>query len=254
MNFLNSHSSVRSFTGQEITEEQEKAIITTAERSPTSSNLHAYSIIGIREQSTKIKLAQLSGNQKHIEDCPLFLIFCADLYRLKQLNEKRGYRFNGDYTETMILATVDSALVAGRALITAQALGLGGVMVGGIRNNPDTVSDLLHLPELVYPVMGMSLGYPQTVPKIKPRLPLEAIYHHERYNSENYNMSIEEYDTTIDRLGYLKEREVEPENYPDFQETYSWSEHSARRMASVKSSTLRPFMKEFLNKKGFMLK
>lgn len=254
LTFLNGHASARQFTDRTINEDDERIIVTTAQRSPTSSNVQAYSIISVRDQSKKARLAELCGNQAHVERCPLFLVFCADLYRLLRLNEARGYDFYGEYTEPFIIATVDCALAAGRALQAAQALGMGGVMVGGIRNNPQEVADLLELPDLVYAVMGMSLGYPGRQPSIKPRLPRAALHFHETYDVSSIDTAVAEYDKTIDEVGYLKGREVEPERYPGFNGLYSWSEHTARRMASTKKGTLRPHLMSFLQKRGLLKK
>lgn len=63
------------------------------------------------------------------------------------------------YTETFILATVDTALVAQNIMIGAESAGLGGVYIGGIRNNPQEVCELLTIPQHVYPVFGMCLSY-----------------------------------------------------------------------------------------------
>jgi len=254
LEFLNSHASVRNFTDDPISEEQEHIILTTAERSPTSSNLHAYSIISVRDRSTKKSLSELSGGQQHVADSALFLIFCADLYRLSRLTEDRGYPFSGEYTESFIIATVDAALAGGRALQAAQALGLGGVMVGGIRNEPKAVSNLLKLPRLVYPVFGMSLGKPVRQPTIKPRLPLAGLCFKERYDDSAFESAVAEYDRTIDEVGYLKGHQVEAELYPNFKGLYSWSEHSARRMASKKRAVVRPHLLSFLNGRGFLRK
>jgi len=252
IDFLNSHASVRRFTDQDISDDDEQRICATAERSPTSSNLHAYSIVSVRDRNKKQTLAELCGRQEHVAACPLFLVFCADLYRLSRLARERGYPFHGDYTEMFIVATVDAALAGGRALMAAQALGLGGVMVGGIRNRIQEAGDLLGLPELVYPVMGMSLGYPARAARTRPRLPLAGLCFRERYRAEAIPSAVAEYDETIARSGYLKGRETERERYADFNGRYSWSEHSARRMASDSPDSLRPHMLEFLRARGFL--
>ncbi len=249
--FLSSHASVRKFTEQAITPEMERTICATAERSPTSSNLHAYSIITVRDRTTKEKLAVCCGNQSHVAACPLFLVFCADLYRLKRLTDQRDYSSHTDYAEMFIVATVDAALAADRALTAAQALGLGGVMVGGIRNKADEVAELLSLPQLVYPLMGMSLGYPAGPAQIKPRLPLAGLCFPEKYDDGVINGAVAEYDRIITESGILEGREVEKSRYPNFAGTYSWSEHSARRLASDDNSVLRPHMLEHLRKRGF---
>jgi nitroreductase len=252
LELLNSHVSVRKFTDTPIMAAEELVIVETAQRSPTSSNLQTYSIVSIRNQDTKKKLAELCGNQSHIAASALFLVFCADLHRLERISKTKRYKFNGDSTEMFIVSTVDTALVAGRALITAQSLGIGGVMVGAIRNHPDEVAGLLSLPDFVYPVMGLSLGYPAAPAHTRPRLPLDAIYHREVYSDDRFDEAVSEYDAKIDELGHLKGREVQPDLYPEFGGVYSWSEHSARRMANDNETALRPFMLNFLQKRGFL--
>ena len=254
LKFLNSHASVRQFTDQQITATEQETILYTAQRSPTSSNIQAYTIISVRDQQTKKKLAKLSGGQSHVAECSLFLIFCADLYRLSQLNEKRDYDFEGGLTELFIQATIDAALVAGRALQAAQAMGLGGVMVGGLRGQIAEVSELLELPRLTYPIMGLSLGCPVNEPTIKPRLPLAGIHCEERYDATRFDQAVDEYDQTIDNLGYLKNREVKPDDYPDFDGLYSWSEHTARRMSMTEGPGARDHMLGYLQSQGFLKK
>lgn len=251
---LRSHASVRQFTDRDINAEDELTIVATAERSPTSSNLHAYSIVSVRDQEKKARLAVLTGNQNHVAACPLFLVFCADLHRLQTIADVKGYPCHAEHTEAFVVATVDAALAADRALIAAQALGIWGVMVGGIRNQPDDVCELLELPSLVYPVMGMSVGYPAAPPKTKPRLPLGGLWFKEKYDESAPNAAVEEYDRIIDAGGHLNGREVEKPNYPDFKGTYSWSEHSARRMASTSPNVLRPHLLDFLRSRGFLKK
>jgi nitroreductase len=252
--FLNSHVSVRSFTEQQISPEQERIIVETAQRSPTSSNLQTYTIIGVRDQETKRKLMALCHDQAHIAAASLFLVFCADLYRLTVVTKERGYEPLSEYSDKFLTASMDATLVAGRALQTAQAMGLGGVMVGAIRIHTQEVCELLGLPELVYPVMGMSLGYPKAEPKKKPRLSSDVIYHRERYEMKLPEAALAEYDGTLDAIGYLKGREVDKADYPNFRGRYSWQEHSARRMASRKFEALRPDLLEILKKRGFLLK
>lgn len=250
--FLNSHVSVRQFTDQDISAENERTIIATAQRSATSSNLQLYSIIGVRDQEKKEKLAQLCGYQKHVEQSKLFLVFCADLHRTKKINDSKNYPHNEQYIETLLISVVDASLAACRALMAAQALGIGGVMVGGIRNNPKEVCELLQMPKLTMPVMGMSLGYPEKEAKLKPRLPLEAVYHREVYDDSNIAEHLSEHDKAIEALGYLKE--VEPDKYPDYEGLYSWVEHTARRMASDNPKTYRAHLRAFLEEQGFKMK
>jgi nitroreductase len=65
--------------------------------------------------------------------------------------------------------------MAQNVAIAAESEGLGICYIGGVRNNPQQISELLSLPDHVYPVFGMCLGYPAHQPDVKPRLPVEAI-------------------------------------------------------------------------------
>src|SRR5690606_31594133 len=89
-----------------------------------------------------------------------------------------------DTVENFIVATVDTALAAQNAVIAAESLGLGAVYIGGLRNNIEQVSELLRLPELVYPLFGMCLGVPAQSPMTRPRLPLDSILHTDTYQIE----------------------------------------------------------------------
>ncbi len=256
--FLNSHYSIRQFTGAPVSDDFVGRVIKMARRAPTSSNLQMCSIVTVRDPERKAKLSELSGSQEHIVKSDVFFVFLADLHPLHVLCEERGLPFHGDYLEPFVLATVDTALCAGRALTAAEALGLGGVLVGGIRNNPQEVAELLELPEYCYAVCGMSLGWPAKEGKVKPRIPDYGMHHKETYNPEQFRKAVEEYDKIIAETGLYKNR-----NYPlpegaDEQEAqsrpYGWAEHSARRISDGSPGALRITLRPFLEKIGFKLK
>ncbi|OAB36754.1 NADPH-dependent oxidoreductase [Paenibacillus macquariensis subsp. defensor] len=243
LSLLRNHRSVRQFTDTQVTDEQLNTIISAAQRASTSSNVQAYSVIAITEPELRGKLAALAGNQAYVEQCSVFLVWCADLHRLKQvtaphLGDKPSYE---DSTENFIVATIDVALAAQNAAIAAESLGLGIVYIGGIRNHIAEVSELLGLPELVYPVFGMCVGYPDQENDLKPRLPIEAVLHKNGYNKEQSIEQVKSYDMTTKQ--YMIERTEGKKDTP-------WSQVMANRLALPH----RLHMKEFLESKGFMKK
>jgi FMN reductase (NADPH) len=241
---LQAHRSIRQFKPTAITEEQVAQIIASAQSASTSSNLQAYSVIGIRDASTKRQLAELAGNQRYVEDCPLFLVWCADLHRTQtavQLRQEDDALKIPQNVETFLVATVDAALAAQNAAVAAEALGLGTVFIGGIRNDMRRVIELLQLPQLVYPVFGMCLGEPDQAPTPRPRLPRRAIYHSERYSVPDQAEGIRAYDETLiqyyaDRTGGGKQT--------------SWS---GELTAKLRPERLRPDLYEVLTAQGFRL-
>lgn len=254
--FLNSHHSAREFTAESISDSQVTRIIRMAERSPTSSNLQMRSVITVRNQKTRDKLAELSGGQRHVSASSVFFVFLADLNPLAEICRQRNLPFTGEYLEPFLLTTIDAALYAGRALMAAQALGLGGTLVGGIRNNPQEVANLLSLPDYCYAICGMSVGYPLKPGKLKPRLPSHGSHHREHYQKEIVDPAVSEYDQTMLETGIYNGRQLpKTDGSPDDSRTpYSWSEHSARRMSDNDPSALRASLKPFLESIGFKLK
>ncbi|MCP4582124.1 MAG: NADPH-dependent oxidoreductase [candidate division Zixibacteria bacterium] len=146
LELMASHTSVRKFKNEVVPDDLLNSILDAARQASTSSNVQAYSIIVIKDQEKKVKLAELCGNQVWVEKCPVFLTICPDLRRLEKVAQRQGYEFQDRSIEMFIVATVDAALVAQNILTGAESCGLGGVMIGGIRNSSDDVSKLLGLP------------------------------------------------------------------------------------------------------------
>jgi len=239
---LLSHRSIRQFKPDPVTEQQLEAMIAAAQAASTSSNIQAYSVVGVTEQERKAELAALTGNQRHVAACPLFLVWCADLNRLQKaarLHDSEAVLHQN--TESFLLATVDAALAAQNAAVAAESLGLGIVYIGGIRNNPRQVTELLKLPPLVYPVFGMCVGVPDQTPDARPRLPLSAVYHRETYADERLEADIQAYDETM-RTYYAGRSGGGRDTV--------WSKEIAARMAE---GQLRAHMHDYLRKQGFHL-
>ena len=173
---LQSRSSVRKFTDQIIPQDALEELIKCGQAAATSSFIQACTVIQVEDTSKRNLLVDLAGGQPYVASAAKFLVFCADMNRHKLVCDMHNSKMESGYTEQFITATVDVALFAQNVMTAAQSLGIGGVYIGGIRNNIAEVSDLLELPTLVYPVFGMCLGYPAQDPETKPRLPISVIF------------------------------------------------------------------------------
>lgn len=246
---LKSHRSIRRYKPDPVPEELLQRILDAARQAPTSSNLQSYSIIVVTDQAKKTQLAEYCGKQAWVAQCPVFLALCPDLRRLERVCQLRGYKFSDRYIEMLLVATVDTALVAQNIVVAAEASGLGICLIGAIRNNPAPVSTLLRLPERVFTLVGMCLGYPDQQPMVKPRLPEPVVIHREEYNDAGLEALLAEYDRTIKATG-LYDGPNRIIAAPDGRETpaadYSWTEHTARRAATTNPASLRVHMREFL--------
>lgn len=257
---LTAHESIRLFDTKQVSDEILKMITISARSAPTSSNLQAYSIIIVKEERKKARLASLSGNQTFIDQAPVFLIFCADIYRLKYVTESQNHTFLANTLEMFLLSSMDAALALQNAVIAAESLGLGCVPVGSIRNNPEEVALELGLPEGVFAISGLSIGYEKVDGRrgVKPRLPESITVHKEVYREKDLDLHLENYDQTMIARKTYDGRRVSIAGEPEIKgNDYGWREHTARRCTKPESiaasSSLRTNLKGVLEKRGFML-
>lgn len=235
---LTRHRSIRKYKPDPIPQDALDAILLSAQMASTSSNVQAYSVIGVTDPDQKKQAAALAGHQVYIEQCPLFLVWCADLNRNKQACEMQGVDMVSGTMENLLVATIDVALASQNAAVAAESLGLGIVYIGGVRNNPREIRDLLGLPELVYPVFGMCVGYPDQEPDIRPRLATSAVYHEHTYDAAKTRREIEAYDEITEQ--YYRER-------TGGKVDTNWSKGIADKF----KQPLREHMAAFLREQGF---
>lgn len=243
ISLLHKHRSIRKFKDKPLDKSLVEQIISAGQAASSSSNVQAFSVVAITDTERKGILSELAGNQAYIRECPVFLVWCADLHRLKSAAERHrpDQESYEDVTENFIIATVDTALAAQNAAVAAESLGLGIVYIGGIRNRIAEVAELLQLPDLVYPVFGMCLGYPDQEPGLRPRLPVSAVLHWDEYDMDKTEEQVELYDKTMSE--YLRER-------TGGQKATPWSELMAEKLTQPS----RLHMREFLRSRGFELK
>ncbi|MEH8134047.1 oxygen-insensitive NADPH nitroreductase [Aeromonas veronii] len=232
-----SHRSIRQFSAEPIVPEQLDAILAAAQAAASSSFLQVTSIIRVTELQARTRLVELAGNQPYVAQAAEFLVFCADYYRHTQIVPEA----QTGYAEQLLIGAIDGALMAQNALLAAQSLGLGGVYIGGIRNHPVEVSELLGLPHQVIPLFGLCLGHPAQQPEQKPRLPRGLVVHQDRYQHELDRDMLAQYDQQI--ADYYQARSSNNK-----QQTWSG------QIRTILGKESRPFMLGFLQSRGFNLK
>ena len=238
IDLLKSHRSIRKFSDQAIAPELFDDLMRAGQSAATSSFLQGATIVRVEDKVKRNQIAELAGGQRYVESAAEFMVFCADLKRAGNYCDEYGKAFEGDFTEHFIIATVDVALMAQSLVTAAESVGLGICYIGGIRNNPALMTELLELPRGVYPVFGLCLGYPDQNPETKPRLPISVILKQEVYNETGDRDAIAEYDEQIRE--YYKTRTGGGHGI-------SWTE----QVADLLSEKSRPHMKGFLAAQGF---
>jgi len=235
---IKDHRSTRDYKADKIEESVINEIIVAAQSMPNSINGQQTSIIVVQDDKTKAAISEYAGGQPWIDQAPLFLLFVTDFYKTNLAAKKNGITQQIHASvESTVVGAVDVGLNMGAAIIAAESLGLGIVPIGGIRNNPQGIIDLLNLPEMTFPVAGLAIGYPNSESRKKPRLPLNTFRHDEKYQTEHLEREIDDYDLLM--VDYLKEINRSQE--------INWSTHTS----SVYQHVYFPKVHPVMNKQGF---
>ena len=206
---LFNHKSIRKYKDQPIEDEKLNYIINAAQRAPTWCNGEQVSIIAIKDKERKTIFENLCWGQKHISECSVFLIFCADFYRVSLAFKKEGK--NEEFKkyiaqfDPILIGSHDVGIAIQNAVVAAESLGLGTVDIGAIRTKIKEVTKELNLPKYVIPMIGLCVGYPDDNPGLKPRIPMKGVFFEEKYNTEKVKAGVDEYDEIFKK--YLAERD-----------------------------------------------
>jgi FMN reductase (NADPH) len=248
LDLIHAHASIRRFKPDPVPDATIETVVAAGQAASTSSNLQLYSVVAVTDAARREELSRLCGDQPQVAKAPLFLAWCADMARLDRACRARGYSQVTEFADTFLVAATDVTIAAQSAALAAESLGLGICYIGAIRNRPREVIHLLDLPRLVFPIVGMTVGFPAETPVRRPRLPIQAVLHRERYQDQDE--VLRQYDRAMARAGIYTEGPVPVPGKPGEVEDYGWLEHSARRV----SQGGRAFLRTVLEEQGFPLR
>jgi len=189
----------------------------------------------------------LFPNASWIAAAPAFLVFCGNNRRQRQLHEWRGRAFVNDHLDAFFNAAVDAAILLATFTIAAERVGLGCCAISAVRNHAAKVGDLLGLPDHVFPVAGLTLGWPAGDGEISLRLPLEVTLHEDRFDEDGLRAAVDAYDARrAEAQPYTKQRD---EGGYGSAAPYTWSEDKARQYNKPERADFGAFIRA----KGFRL-
>lgn len=181
MDSIKNRVSIRKYSEQNISDELLTQLLEEAERTPTMGNLQLYSVVVTRSEEGKKKLSPLHFNQPMVMGAPVVLTFCADFRRTTQWCRYRKADPGYDNLLSFLNAASDTLLYVQNFCTLAEAEGLGTCYLGTTIYTSEAIIDALGLPELVFPVATITVGYPDESPAQSDRLPIRAIMHNETY-------------------------------------------------------------------------
>lgn len=182
MQTINTRRSIRRYQDKDVDNTLLTRLIKEAERTQTMGNLQLYSVVVTRSKELKAKLAPAHFNQPMVTGAPVMLTFCADYRRTTLWAEQRQATPGYDNPLSFVNAMTDALLFCQTFCNLAEEEGLGCCFLGTTVYQPQSIIDTLQLPELVFPVATITLGWPNENPPLSDRLPVSTIIHEETFH------------------------------------------------------------------------
>jgi FMN reductase [NAD(P)H] len=208
------------------------------------SDFQQASILRLRDPGKRAAIGALFPGMPWIGNAPVFFVFLGDARRLHRIGELRGKPVENGTLEGFFNASVDAALAMQTMILCAESNGLGVCPISVIRNEADKVGEILGLPDLVFPVAGLCLGYPSAEGYLSLRLPRGVTTHTDRYDDGALAASIDDYDRRRDAIHAIPKDQQR--SNAEFGEAafYGWSEDKARQAAKAEGAAFPPYLRK----------
>jgi len=241
--------SCRKFKKIKVSREILISLIASAQAAPSKSNLQQYSILLIKNREMKNQLSKLLRKTAWALEAPLFFLFLADIRRNKIITEHKGYEYKNNSIDYFMNAVIDASLAMQNLINSAEEFGLGICPISMVRNHLEEVKKMCHLPEGVFPIAGLSVGWPDENNEVSIRLPMKVVFHEDFYNDKDMLKQIDHYDKTIECVQPIPKSKQRHVKVYGFNKKNTWSENISRQMSLPE----RKEFKKWLKSHGFNL-
>lgn len=237
------HRSIREFTDHKVEADKLAALNGVAQRTSSSQGLQMTSIIRVTAPEKRGAISQVC-KQEYVARAPELWIFLVDNYRNVAIAREKGSEPGLPYGMDLFFGGFsDACLTAQNVLTAAESMGMGGVFLGSILNNPARIIEILGLPEGTFPALGLIFGYPGQEPELKPRMAMDFRLFENSYRPEE------------DYLTVLADYDKEMATYYDLRNTNRrvdcFSDQCVSRMANINDR--RNNILEDVEKNGYQL-
>jgi len=222
---------VRRYRDEPVPDSLLDALLDAAQSAPAKSDLQQYSVVVMRDAARIKQIADWIGTMDWIASAPVFLVWCGDMRRGQLLCDMHAMPHANNNLDTFLNTAVDCTLAMGQFMVAADAVGLGTCPISYVRSHIEKVTPLLGLPSGVYPLAGLTLGWPVFRRPVSMRLPPSVVVHRERYDDTAMESEIRAYDERrrarepVAAVS-LKNNDVYPPR-----DGVGWSENVARQLS-----------------------
>lgn len=249
VNNILSRRSHRTFTSDVVPQDLLDTLLATAFSAPSKSDLQQVSVIHVQDKSKQQRITNASSVTEWAADAPVFLVWCGDSRRIRKLADWKGHGFANDHLDAFMNAAVDTGICMQTFIIAAESFGLGCCPVSEIRDHIQLLSDELNLPQHVFPVAGLCVGWPKDKPGISMRLPLATTVNVDTYNDDNLIEEVSDYDIRREKVDNTPADQQRLVEELGVSANYGWSENRTRQY----SRPARDDFGDYIRTQGFNL-
>lgn len=215
--------SIRRYMDQLPTDEQVETIVRAGQQAPFASQLGS---LLLRRDIHKNKF-----------NAPLLFTICIDAYKWELIMRRRDWEMVADDSQLVLLGMQDAALMAENMVIAAESLGMGSCFLGNAPYLCDQIIAEYNLPQRVFPMVQMTMGFPAEDPPPRPRYPMAFVLFEDQYpqfDEKLISESMQQMDQGYLAQDYYRVNNamipIKVERSETFTlENYSWTEHICRK-------------------------
>ena len=246
IDLLLKHRSIRKYNDKEVTDNIIETLVRAGQQAAFA--FQAYSVLLSRKK------------EKHPFHAPVYFIICVDIHKFGKIMKTRNWDIVTNDLFCLTLSIQDAAYMAQNMVIAAESLGLGTCYIGSVPYYADKIAKQFKLPKKVFPLVGLTVGYPAEDPPARPRYPMDFTLFENEYPKLNENMinrAKKEMDDGYLSQDYYKKMNAKISLVGDREEkfdydTYSWTEHISRKLGQWEPSPTK--LLEQFHKRGFSFK
>jgi nitroreductase len=218
------HKSIRKYSSEIPSQEVVETIVKAGQQAPFSSQL--YSILICRDQKHNPYKA------------PLLFTLCIDSHKFELIMAKRGWKLIVNDLFLLLLGIQDVALMAQNMNIAGRSLGLGSCLLGLAPYKADKIAETYDLPQRVFPLVQMVMGYPTENPPPRPRYPMTFTLFENKYpklDEKAITEAMKQMDEGFINQNYYRNLQAKIPLRGNRKEkftytNYSWTEHHCRKL------------------------
>lgn len=221
---LMARKSIRKYTTEMPEDEVIKTVVAAGQQAPFAF------------QMGSVLLSK--GGAKNPFNAPLLFTICVDSYRMERVMAERGWSMATNDLSLLMFGIQDAALMAQNMVIAAESLGLGSCFIGNAPYRSKEIKAEYGLPERVFPLVQLVMGYPAENPPTRPRYPINFSLFENTYpqfTSEDVRNAMRIMDegylaqNYYRRAKYMIPLEGDKAEKYTFRD-YSWTEHICRKV------------------------